>query len=64
MNRFIPWAEPEYFGNERKYALEAIDSTWISGGIFINRLEEFFENLYGTSNVSAVANGSASTWLF
>ena len=60
---FYSWAEPEYFGNERKYALEAIDSTWISGGIFINRLEEFFENLYGTSNVSAVANGTAAIHL-
>ena len=30
MNRFIP-GQAEYW-NERKYALEAIDSTWISGG--------------------------------
>ena len=38
---FYSLGKPEYFGNERKYALEAIDSTWISGRIFINRLEEF-----------------------
>ena len=31
----IPWAKPEFWGNEKKYVNEAITTTWISGGEFV-----------------------------
>ena len=35
----IPWAQPDFWGLEEKYLLEALHSTWISGGGFVDRLE-------------------------
>lgn len=59
----IPWAQPEYFGNERQYAMEAINSTWISDGSFVDRLELQFQKLYQTPYISAVSNGTAAIHL-
>jgi len=34
----IPSARPEFWGNKQQYVLQAIESTWISGGLFVDRL--------------------------
>ena len=39
---FIPWAAPALWGNEQRYITEALSSTWISGGPFVERLEKLF----------------------
>ena len=39
MRDLIPWAQPNYFGAEQRYVIDALNSTWISGGPFIDRLE-------------------------
>ena len=59
----IPWAQPELFGKERQYVLEALDSTWISEGSFVKQLELRFQELYKTPYISAVTNGTAAIHL-
>lgn len=36
---FIPWARPSLSGNEAAYVARALESTWISGGEYVERLE-------------------------
>ena len=62
-NGFIPWAKPDYWGNEVAYATEALQSTWISGGPYVNRLEDDVKKLSGFKHVLAVANGTAAIHL-
>lgn len=35
----IPWSQPDFWGLEEQYLVEALRSTWISGGAFVNRFE-------------------------
>ena len=58
--RHIPWAKPEFWGNEKRYVLEALDSTWISGGPFVDRLEREVAGRTGVSHALAVCNGTAA----
>ena len=45
----IPIAAPDLRGNEEKYVLEAIRSSWISStGPFVSRFETDFAGLCGT----------------
>lgn len=60
----IPVAIPDLSDLERKYALEAIDSTWISStGPFIQRFEKLFAELCGTRASIAVCNGTVALHL-
>lgn len=62
MNK-IPWAKPDYWGNEIKYVNDALESTWISGGPYIDRLEEGFRKTLGINHVLAVSNGTTAIHL-
>jgi perosamine synthetase len=62
-NDFIPWAKPDYWGNEVEYATEALKSTWISGGPYVEKLEVEVQKILGTKNIFAVANGTAAIHL-
>ena len=59
----IPWAKPHYWGNEIKYVNEALESSWISGGSFINKLEDSFSQILETKYVLAVSNGTTAIHL-
>ncbi len=59
----INWYEVSYWGREKAYVLEAIESTWISGGQYIQRLEERLTELLQLPNAFAVANGTAALQL-
>lgn len=59
----IPWARPDYWGNERLYVNEALDSTWISGGEFVNRLESDFQSFLKRKHILAVSNGTTALHL-
>ena len=59
----IPWASPHYWGNERKYVLEAFDSSWISGGPFVTKLEEMWKASSGAKFALAVSNGTCALHL-
>lgn len=60
----IPVALPDLSGNEERYVVEAIRSTWISStGPFVHRFEEEFAALTGTRVAIGVANGTVALHL-
>jgi perosamine synthetase len=60
----IPVASPDLSGNEEKYVVEAIRSSWISStGPFIRRFEEQFAELCGTRYAISVVNGTMALHL-
>ena len=40
MTKYIPWATPYFWGNEKKYVADSLDSGWISSGKYVEQLEE------------------------
>lgn len=60
----IPIYQPDLSGNERKYVLECMDSTWISSkGHFISDFEGAFANYVGASHAVSVCNGTVALHL-
>lgn len=60
-NSRIPWARPILFGDEKVLAAEAIESTYLSAGAFIERLERAFGALHGDADAMlAVSNGTTA----
>lgn len=59
----IPWAKPSLQGREEEYVLEALRSTWISGGPFVERFESDTAAYLGCKHALAVANGTAALHL-
>lgn len=59
----IPWGKPYFWENERKYLIDAYDSTWISGGYYVEELEKRFARLHGYKYGLVVANGTCSIFL-
>jgi aminotransferase in exopolysaccharide biosynthesis len=58
---FIPLHEPKFIGNERKYVLDAIDSTFVSSvGEYVNRFEKMMTEQCGTTYAVATVNGTAA----
>jgi perosamine synthetase len=60
---FIPWARPDYWGNERRYVNEALDSSWVSGGPFVDRLEHEFKSYLHSGHAIATSNGTTAIHL-
>jgi perosamine synthetase len=56
----IPWARPMMFGEEEAFVLDALRSTWISGGPYVDRLEREFAQRVGARNALAVSNGTTA----
>ncbi|MGB8225919.1 MAG: DegT/DnrJ/EryC1/StrS family aminotransferase [Sedimentisphaerales bacterium] len=59
-SQFIPLAKPDFCGNEQKYVAEALASTWVSGGPFVERLEHDFANYFGARFALTTANGTSA----
>ncbi len=56
---FIPLHEPLFIGNERKYVLDAIDSTFVSSvGTYVNLFEEMMCEITGAKHAIALVNGT------
>ncbi len=56
----IPYAQPSFFGSEEAYLIEAFRSTWISGGIFVDRFEQDFRRYCGSPYALTASNGTAA----
>ncbi|MFD1096350.1 LegC family aminotransferase [Salegentibacter chungangensis] len=57
---FIPLHEPRFRGNERKYLMETIDSTFVSSvGAYVDKFEVMMQGLTSTKRAVAVVNGTA-----
>lgn len=60
----IPVYQPDLSGNERKYVLECLESTWISSkGRFISDFESGFAQFIGTTHAVSVSNGTVALHL-
>ena len=58
---FLPLHEPVFFGNEKKYLNECIDSTFVSSvGKFVDQFEEMVAEFTGAKYAIATVNGTAA----
>ncbi len=58
---FIPLHEPRFFGNEKKYLNECIDSTFVSSvGEFVDRFEEEIAKFTNAKYTVATSNGTSA----
>ncbi len=58
---FIPLHEPLFIGNERKYVLDTIDSTFVSSvGKYVDLFEDKIKEYTGAKHAIAVVNGTAA----
>jgi perosamine synthetase len=62
-SRDIPWAKPIFWGKEEQYVLEALRSSWISGGPFVERFERDLSDYLACKHVLSVSNGTAALHL-
>lgn len=57
---FIPLHEPRFLGNEKKYVIDTVDSTFVSSvGAYVDRFEEMMQSITGTKKAVAVVNGTS-----
>lgn len=60
-NEFIPLHAPIFAGNEKRYVLETVDSTFVSSvGAFVDRFERDMEAYTGSPRAIATVNGTAA----
>ncbi len=60
-NQFIPLHEPRFRGNEKKYLIDTIDSTYVSSvGEYVDEFEQMMQKITKSSKAVAVVNGTAS----
>ncbi|SMF37032.1 aminotransferase, LLPSF_NHT_00031 family [Alteromonadaceae bacterium Bs31] len=58
---FIPLHAPSFSGNERKYVVDAIESTYVSSvGKYVNEFERRIEAYTGAERAVATVNGTAA----
>lgn len=57
---FIPLHAPIFQGNEKKYVMETLDSTFVSSvGIFVDKAEQMMAEISQTKKAVAVVNGTS-----
>ena len=60
-SEFIPLHAPKFNGNEKKYVLEAIDSTFVSSvGSFVDEFEKKMAEYTGVKYAVAMVNGTSA----
>jgi len=58
---FIPLHEPRFLGNEKKYVVDTIDSTFVSSvGAYVDKFELMMSSISGTNKSIAVVNGTSA----
>ncbi len=61
---FVPLHAPYFGGNEKKYLLDTIDSTFVSSvGAYVNRFEEMMASITGAKYAIAITNGTTALQL-
>ena len=61
---WIPVAAPILNGNEKKYVMDCLESTWISStGEYIDRFEKAFAEFCGTKRAVSCSNGTTALHL-
>ncbi len=60
-DNFIPLHEPRFLGNEKKYVLDTIESTFVSSvGAFVVEFEDKIQQFTGCQKAIATVNGTAA----
>jgi aminotransferase in exopolysaccharide biosynthesis len=60
-NEFIPLHAPVFGGNEKRYVIETVESTFVSSvGAFVDRFERDMEAYTGSPRAVATVNGTAA----
>lgn len=58
---FIPLHEPTFQGNEKKYLLDTIESTYVSSvGAYVEKFEEMMTEVSQTERAVAIVNGTSA----
>lgn len=58
---FIPLHAPVFSGNEKKYLIQTIDSTFVSSvGAYVDKFELMMSSISGTNKSVAVVNGTSA----
>jgi perosamine synthetase len=60
---WIPYAMPSLFGNEVELVTDALRSTWISGGVYVEEFEREVGRLNASPYAIAVSNGTTALHL-
>ena len=61
---FIPLHAPHFGGNEKKYVLDTIESTFVSSvGAYVTRFEEIMQEITGAKYAIATTNGTTALHL-
>ena len=55
---YIPWSKPKIFKEDKINLNKAINSTWISGGDFVEKFENEISKSLHTKYVACVSNGT------
>lgn len=64
MEKFHNVAQPILNGNEKKYVMDCLDSTWISSnGSYIHKFEQEFAQFVQTQHAIACSNGTTALHL-
>ena len=57
----VPLHDPVFIGNEKKYVMDCIDSTFVSSvGEYVNKVENIIGKITGSKHVVATVNGTAA----
>jgi len=60
----LPLATPSLAGNEMKYVVDCIDSTWVSSqGPYIEKFQQAFETFHGDTKALCTSSGTAALHL-
>ncbi len=58
---FLPLHEPRFFGNEKKYVNDTIDSTFVSSvGKYVDQFEQMIAEFTGSKYAVATSNGTSA----
>jgi perosamine synthetase len=63
LDSLIPWAKADLLGNEQQYVAEALSSSWISGGPFVEKFEREFASACGAAHAMTASNGTTALHL-
>lgn len=59
--KYLPLHEPRFFGNEKAYVNDAIDSTYVSSvGKYVEKFEDMVASYVGSKYAIATSNGTAA----
>jgi perosamine synthetase len=63
MNKKVYWYDFSFWGNEKSYVNDALDSTWLSGGKYLEKFEKELSLKLDIPNAFLVSNGTAALQL-